>query len=571
MISSTTASPDWAAIRADFPILDQEVHGRPLIYFDSAASSQKPRLVIEALRHYYEHDHANVHRGLHALSTRATEAYEGARAKVAKYLGATSAEEIVFTRGTTEGINLVAQAWGTRFVRAGDVILLTEMEHHSNLVPWQMLAERTGAQLRFVPVREDGTLELESLPRLLTPEVKLFAFTHISNSLGTINPVAELCAAARAVGAVTLVDAAQSAGHLPVDVQAMGCDFLAFSGHKMCAPTGIGALYGRAEILEATPPYQGGGEMILSVTYERATYKSAPHRFEAGTPNIAGAVGLGAAIDYLEAIGREAIWAHDQSLVDHAYQRMAEIPGIRLLGPTSGSKNRGGLVSFAMDGTHAHDIVTIADEAGIALRGGHHCTQPLMAKLGLESSARASFYFYNTHDEIDRFIQVLSERASSPGKFALPLGEIYEMVVNDHSSRPRNFGPIREGAIHTHGDNPSCGDSIDLYLRLGENKVDEIKFTGAGCTICMTSASLMTIKLKGKSVAEAKRLAGLFKAEVTGTSDESVNRGPRELGDLNVLRGVRKFPQRVKCAMLAWRAFEQALESNAGEASVSTE
>jgi cysteine desulfurase/selenocysteine lyase len=562
---------DWAAIRTDFPILDQKVHGQPLIYFDNAASAQRPRAVMDALRYYDEHDHANVHRGLHALSTRATEAYEGARVKVAKYLGAASADEIVFTRGTTEGINLVAQAWGGKFVRENDVILLTEMEHHSNLVPWQMLAERTGARLRFVPVREDGTLALEQLPTLLTPEVKLFAFTHISNSLGTINPVADLCRAARAVGAVTLVDAAQSAGHLPIDVQALGCDFLAFSGHKMCAPTGIGALYGRGELLEATPPWHGGGEMIASVTYQRATYKPAPHRFEAGTPNIAGAVGLGAAIDYIEAIGREAIWAHDQSLVDHAYRRMAEIPGIRLLGPASGPKNRGGLVSFVMDGTHAHDIVTIADQAGIALRGGHHCTQPLMAKLGLESSTRASFYFYNTRDEIDRFIQVLSERASSTGKFALPLGEIYEMVVSDHSSRPRNFGSISEGAIHTHGDNPSCGDTIDLYLRLNENNVDEIKFTGSGCTICMTSASLMTMKLKGKPVAEAKRLAELFKAEVTGTADELVGRGPRELGDLNVLRGVRKFPQRVKCAMLAWRAFEQALEANVGEAQVSTE
>ena len=320
------ASIDWLAIRKDFPILDQEVHGRPLIYFDNAATSQKPRAVLAALRHYYEHDNANVHRGLHELSSRATEAYEKARQGVATYLGAASADEIVFTRGTSESINLVAQAWGGKFLRTGDVILLTEMEHHSNLVPWQLLAERIGARLRFVPVREDGTLDLDQLSQLLTSEVKLFAFTHVSNSLGTINPVAELCRQARAIGAVTLVDAAQSAGHLPVDVQEIGCDFLAFSGHKMCAPTGIGALYGRAEILETMPPWQGGGEMIVSVTLEKSTYKKAPHRFEAGTPNIAGAIGLAAAMAYLESIGRQAIFAHDSELTAYAAEQLAGLP-----------------------------------------------------------------------------------------------------------------------------------------------------------------------------------------------------------------------------------------------------
>jgi cysteine desulfurase / selenocysteine lyase len=401
-----TTTPDWAAIRADFPILDQQVRGNPLIYFDNAASSQKPRAVIDAISRYYEHDHANVHRGLHELSTRATEAYEGARVKVAKYLGAASAEEIVFTRGTTEGINLVAQAWGGKFVRAGDVILLTEMEHHSNLVPWQMLAERTGARLRFVPVAEDGTLALERLGDLLTPEVKLFAFTHISNSLGTINPVAELCAAARAVGAVTLVDAAQSAGHLPVDVQSLGCDFLVFSGHKMCAPTGSGALYGRSERLAEMPPWHGGGEMIVSVTYERATYKTAPHKFEAGTPSIADAVGLGAAIDYIEGIGREAIFAHDLALTQHALAGLEALPGVKVLGPKG---VRGGLAGFTMAAAHPHDLTTFADRYGLALRGGHHCNQPLMRKLGLPGTTRASFYFYNTKAEVDRMLEILAE------------------------------------------------------------------------------------------------------------------------------------------------------------------
>jgi cysteine desulfurase / selenocysteine lyase len=393
---------DWNAIREDFPILGEQAHGHPLIYFDSAATSQKPRAVLDALRYYYEHENANVHRGLHELSSRATEAYEKSRKRVATYLGATTADEIVFTRGTTESINLVAQAWGGKFLRAGDVILLTEMEHHSNLVPWQLLAERMGAQLRFVPVRDDGTLEL--LPSLLTREVKLFAFTHVSNSLGTINPVAELCEKARAVGALSLVDAAQSAGHLPLNVRELGCDFLAFSGHKMCAPTGIGALYARAEILDSLPPWHGGGEMIVSVTLEKSAFKKAPHRFEAGTPNIAGAIGLAAAIDYIEKIGRSNIFEHDAHLAGYAMQRLAELPGMRVLGPTG---SRGALVGFVMKAAHPHDLTTFADRYGLALRGGHHCNQPLMRRFGLPGTTRASFYFYNTTAEIDRMIEIL--------------------------------------------------------------------------------------------------------------------------------------------------------------------
>ena len=395
---------DWKAIREDFPILRELAHGHRLIYFDSAATSQKPRAVLDALRDYYEHDNANVHRGLHELSSRATEAYEKSRQRVASYLGAASGSEIVFTRGTTESINLVAQAWGGKFLRAGDVVLLTEMEHHSNLVPWQLLAKRAGAQLRFVPVCDDGTLALDRLSSLLTPEVKLFAFTHVSNSLGTINPVRELCEKARAVGALTLVDAAQSAGHMPINVREVGCDFLAFSGHKMCGPTGIGALYGRAEILDSMPPWHGGGEMIVSVTLEKSAFKKAPHRFEAGTPNIAGAIGLAAAIDYIESIGRSAIFEHDAQLAGYAMERLAELPGMRILGP---STERGALVGFVMEAAHPHDLTTFADQYGLAMRGGHHCNQPLMRRFGLPGTTRASFYFYNTEEEIDRMIEIL--------------------------------------------------------------------------------------------------------------------------------------------------------------------
>src|SRR6266480_1580929 len=398
------ATVDWKSLREDFPILREQAHGHPLIYFDSAATSQKPRAVIEALRNFYEHENANVHRGLHTLSSRATEAYEKARKRVAEYIGAPSADDIIFTRGTTEGINLVAQAWGEKFIREGDVIILTEMEHHSNLVPWQLLAERTGARLRFVGVCDDGTLDLEQLPSLLTPEVKLFAFTHISNSLGTINPVAELCETAHAVGALALVDAAQSAGHLPISVQELGCDFLAFSGHKMCGPTGIGALYGRGEILDSMPPWHGGGEMIVSVALDKSTYKKAPHRFEAGTPNIAGAIGLAAAIDYIEEIGRAAIFEHDSHLARYAAERLTELPGMRVFGPTEG---RGALVGFVMDAAHPHDLTTFADQYGLALRGGHHCNQPLMRRFGVSGTTRASLYFYNTREEIDRMIEIL--------------------------------------------------------------------------------------------------------------------------------------------------------------------
>lgn len=404
---STSKPIDWSAIRQDFPVLNQEVHGKPLVYFDNAATSQKPRAVIEALVKYYERDNANVHRGIHELSNRATSGFENARVRAAKFINARSSDEIVFTRGTTEGVNLVASAWGGKNLKPGDVILLTELEHHSNLIPWQIIAQRTGAKLAFIPVTGDeGTLDLAKVDSLLTKQVKMLAMVHISNSMGTVNPVAELCAKARKLGITTLVDGAQSAGHLPVDVQAIGCDFFAFSGHKICGPTGIGVLWGRQEILEAMPPYQGGGEMILNAGFEKTEYKHAPHRFEAGTPDISGPIGLHVAMDYLDAVGRENIWKHDQELAGYACEKLAAIKDIRIFGP---KENRAGLVSFLLKDVHAHDVVTLADQAGVALRGGHHCTQPLMHRLGVESTARASFYFYNTKAEVDRFVDVVKE------------------------------------------------------------------------------------------------------------------------------------------------------------------
>ena len=392
----------WTDIRSDFPILDQKVNGKPLIYLDNAATVQKPRVVIDALKAFYEHDNANVHRGLHALSMRSTDAFEGARAKVAKFIGAKSSEEVIFTRGTTESLNLVAASWGGANLHKGDVILHTEMEHHSNIVPWQLIARRTGATLRYIPVTGDeGLLDLTQLDSLLTSEVKVLAFTHISNTLGTINPAKLLCEKARKVGAISVIDGAQAIGHMPVNVVELGCDFYAFSGHKMGAVTGIGALYGRKSLLDAMPPWQGGGGMISVVDFFESKWKPSPERFEAGTPNFGDAVTLGLACDYLESLGRSEIERHDSALAQLAYKRLSDLPGIRLLGPKGA---RGGVVSFALSDVHAHDVVTFADEDGIALRGGHHCNQPLMRKLGLASTARASFYVYNTEAEIEALV-----------------------------------------------------------------------------------------------------------------------------------------------------------------------
>ncbi len=402
-------NPAWQNLRADFPILNQQVNGQALVYLDNAATSQKPQCVIDALVNYYQRDNANVHRGIHTLSMRATFAYEAARERSAKFLNATEAGEIVFTAGTTDSINLVANAWGDKNLKAGDIILLTEMEHHSNMVPWQLLAQRTGAKLRYLPVvaGDTGLLDLTQLDQVLTPEVKIFSFTHVSNTLGVINPAAMLCAAAKKVGAISVVDAAQSIGHMPIDVRVLGCDFLAASGHKMCGPTGVGLLYGRKALLEAMPPYRGGGSMISNVEYFESKWAPAPQKFEAGTPNIADVIALARAMDYLDDLGREAIAQHDEKLAEHAYARLAsEIPGIRMLGP---AQHRSGVISFDLPGVHAHDVVTMADQEGVALRGGHHCNQPLMRKLGLSSTSRASFYLYNTEAEIERLVVTLQK------------------------------------------------------------------------------------------------------------------------------------------------------------------
>ncbi|HKJ23696.1 MAG TPA: cysteine desulfurase [Myxococcota bacterium] len=389
---------DVARLRKEFPILDQEVNGHPLVYLDNAATSQKPRAVIEAVSHHYERDNANIHRGVHALAQRSTAGYEGAREKLARFIGAPDAREVVFTRGTTEALNLVACAFGPSVLGTGDEILLTEMEHHSNIVPWQLLCERTGAKLVVAPIDDRGQLDVAAFRERLSPRTKIAAFTHVSNALGTVNPVEELVALARGAGAATVVDGAQAVPHMAVDVSALGCDFYALSGHKMFGPTGIGALFGRAERLDAMPPWQGGGEMILTVTFDGSEYADVPHKFEAGTPNVAGAVGLGAAVDHLEAIGMERIAAWERELLDHGTEVLSAVPQLRLVGT---AERKAGVLSFLVDGVHSHDVGTILDLEGIAVRTGHHCAQPVMDHFGVAATTRASLAFYNTKEELD--------------------------------------------------------------------------------------------------------------------------------------------------------------------------
>ncbi len=396
---------DVEAIKAQFPALQQTVHGKPLIYLDSAASSQKPQCVIDAISYYYEHDHANVHRGAYELSIRATHQYEEARGKVARFLGAPRHEEIVFTKGTTEGINLVASAWGRANLKAGDAIVVTEMEHHSNLVPWHLVAGATGAEIRAVRLTDDGQLDLDSLDDCLRDgKARIVAFQHVSNALGTIHPVEEITRRSKEAGAVVLIDGAQAAPQMPVDVRAIGCDFYAISGHKMCGPTGIGALWGRRELLEAMPPYQGGGEMIDQVWVDRSTYRKPPQKFEAGTPPIAGAIGLGVAVEFLTEIGMERIHEHEKRLARLTLQLLrAEFENIRVYGPVQ-EISRAGVISFNLADIHPHDLATILDHEAIAIRAGHHCCQPLMRRFAITSTARCSLYLYNNVVDLNRLV-----------------------------------------------------------------------------------------------------------------------------------------------------------------------
>ena len=395
-------------LRDQFPLLSEQVHGKPLVYLDNAATTQKPRVVLEALDNYYRTLNSNVHRGAHYISDQATAAFEGARESVARFINARR-EEIIWTRGTTEAINLVAQCHGREQLRPGDEVLITGMEHHSNIVPWQLACQRTGAILKVVPVLDDGSLDMTAFAALLNERTRILAMVQVSNALGTVNPVAEMIAAAKKVGAVTLVDGAQAVSHFPVDVQALGCDFYAFSGHKLFGPTGIGVLYGREALLEAMPPYQGGGEMIETVTFEGSTWNQLPYKFEAGTPHIAGAIGLGAAIDWLQQQDRAAIAAHEAALLESAMQKAEQFPGLKLIGTSAGKVS---VMSFLLDGSHPNDVGMLLDQQGIAVRTGHHCTMPLMQHFGIPGTVRAAFALYNNDDDIQRLFQALDKVAT---------------------------------------------------------------------------------------------------------------------------------------------------------------
>jgi cysteine desulfurase/selenocysteine lyase len=395
---------DVAKIRAEFPILSRKIRGRPLVYLDSAASAQRPRAVIDAISGYYEQHHSNVHRGVHTLSQEATDLFEGAREKVRRFLHAASTREVVFVRGTTEAINLVAQSWGSRQLGPGDEVLITWLEHHANIVPWQQACARTGATLRIIPIDRQGVVDQQAFREMLGPRTRMLAISHVSNALGTVLPVREMVAAARELGVTTLVDGAQGVPHGPVDVQALGCDFYCFSGHKLYGPTGIGVLYAREPVLAQMPPWQGGGDMILNVSFEGTTYNELPYRFEAGTPNIAGAVGLGAAIDWFGALDHAAVAGHEAALLAHATERLQQVPGLRLVGTAPGKAS---VVSFTIDGIHPHDLGTILDSEGVAIRTGHHCAMPVMKFFDLPATARASFAVYNTTTEVDALVDAL--------------------------------------------------------------------------------------------------------------------------------------------------------------------
>ncbi|NIO12158.1 MAG: SufS family cysteine desulfurase, partial [Deltaproteobacteria bacterium] len=395
---------DVSEVRKDFPILKQTVHGKPLVYLDNAATTQKPQVVIDAIHRYYSTENSNIHRGVHYLSEQATRDYEDARKKVQHFINAPKEREIVFVRSTTEAINLIAQSYGRHFLKKGDEIVVSAMEHHSNIVPWQMLCEQTGAKLQVIPIDQDGELLLEEFERLLNARTRLVSVAHVSNALGTVNPVKDMIREAHKREIPVLVDGAQAAPHMKIDVQELGCDFYAFSGHKLFGPTGIGVLYGKASLLEAMPPYQGGGDMISLVTFEKTHYNVLPYKFEAGTPNIAGGIGLGAAIDYLNGLGMEAVEAYENQLLSYALESMSTLSGVQLIGTP---KQRAGVISFNLDGIHAHDVGTILDQEGVAIRAGHHCAMPVMQRFGVPATARASFAFYNTKDEVDTLVRAI--------------------------------------------------------------------------------------------------------------------------------------------------------------------
>lgn len=545
-----TITLDIERIRADFPLLQLRREGKPFVYLDNSATTQKPQCVIDKVCTYYKLQNANVHRAVYRLGQSATDEYEEARSKVQRFLGARTPAEIVFTRGTTDGINLVANSFGRTFIGEGDEVLISAMEHHSNIVPWQMLCRERGAVLRVAPIDEDGSLLLEEFQKLLNEKTKLVSILHVSNALGTINPIRRVIDLAHDARATVLIDGAQSGGRVPIDVAALGCDFFVCSGHKMFGPTGTGVLYGKEELLDAMPPYQGGGDMVQSVSFRKATYKAPPYKFEAGTPNIAGVIGLGAAIDYLNAVGMANVAAYEQELLAYGTQLLESIEGIRLIGT---AKEKAAIWSFRLDDTHPHDIAQILDSEGVAVRAGHHCAQPVLRRFGVAATVRASLAFYNTREELDALSDALRKaKEVSSGRRAF-----HSQVILDHNKNPRNFHAMDGAAFKAEGHNPLCGDQLTVYLRIEGDTIADASFTGSGCAIARSSASVMTTVLKGKTVEEAKALSARFQNLVSADPEDPVD--SKELGKLAAFCAVREYPVRMKCATLAWHTMLAAL------------
>jgi cysteine desulfurase / selenocysteine lyase len=539
-----------AAWRADFPALHQEVHGRPLVYLDSASTTLKPQAVIDEVVTVFARDCANVHRGVHALSEAATAAFDAARQEVATLIGA-QVNEIVFTRGTTESINLVAQAWGRTALAPGDAVVATALEHHSNLVPWQLACAERGARLLIAPVDDGGRIDLAALAALLDGKVRLVAVSHVSNVVGTVAPVAEIARLAHAAGALLLVDGAQAVAHLPVDVGALGCDFYAFSGHKLFGPTGVGVLWGRAELLAAMPPWQGGGEMVASVDLAGARFREPPYRFEAGTPDIAGVVGLGAAVRYLRRLDRDAIAGHERALHARLVAALAGLGGVRVLG-----RPELAVAAFDVAGIPAHDLATIVDRDGIAIRSGHHCAEPLHRRFGLAASARASLAFYNTAEEIDLLAASIARARPRGAPAGDGVRQLYQALIVDHARAPRHAGPLPDATHQATADNPLCGDQVTMRLRLVDGTIAAVAFEGQGCSLSQAAASLLSIRLTGAPLAEARTLAARFTAFVGDPPSTPI---PPDLGDLAAFVGVRAFRSRQPCATLAAEAFLRAV------------
>ncbi|MCU7496607.1 MAG: SUF system NifU family Fe-S cluster assembly protein [Ignavibacteria bacterium] len=541
-------------IRKDFPILGLNIKGKKLIYLDNAATTQKPELVIRAIQDYYHNLNSNINRGVHYLSEHATLAYENARRKVREYINAQASHEIIFLRGATEAINLVAYSYGRMNIKEGDEVLISAMEHHANIVPWQVVCREKNARLRIIPMDSKGDLILDDLENLINEKTRIVAVVQVSNSLGTINPVKVIIDKAHEKGVPVLIDGSQAIPHGKVDVQELDCDFYAFSGHKLYGPTGIGVLYAKSRFLEAMEPYQTGGDMIKLVTFEKTTYNDLPYKFEAGTQNIEGAIGMGYAIDYLNSIPFEEAVRHEHELLFYAESRIRELGGIEIIGQ---SEHKAPVISLVMDGLHPHDIGTLLDAEGIAIRTGHHCTQPVMQFFKVPATARVSIAFYNTKEEMDQLVLSLKKimefkmTGSRQNIQSEKINEIYQEAIMEHDRNPHNFKACFDCSHSDEGFNPFCGDHIVLYLDVENNLIRDITFQGELCAIAKSSASIMTDMLKGKTLKEAEGLFNRFYGAFSSGNNSRITKG--NLGDLTIYSSIQHSPARMKCAYLPWQ------------------